>query len=126
VGEFIAKHHPVSETDQNHETATLVRHFRNAYIALTGKKMSDLIARLQDMVDFKHDDMDVAREAIVEITRLRAELTTARREGMEEAVAILRARHRGLEHIREWREAQHCADEIEAEIRAAAKEGNQS
>jgi hypothetical protein len=38
VGEFIAKHHPDPETDQNHETATLVRHFRNAYIALTGGK----------------------------------------------------------------------------------------
>jgi len=38
VGEFIAKHHPDPETDQNHETATLVRHFRNAYIALEGKK----------------------------------------------------------------------------------------
>ncbi len=58
-----------------------------------------------------------------EITRLCAELATARREGMERAVAILRARHRGLEHIREWRESQHCADEIEAEIRAAAGEG---
>jgi len=42
--------------------------------------MSDLLDRLQDMVDFKHDDMDVAREAIEEITRLRArvaELETA-------------------------------------------------
>lgn len=38
VGEFIAKHHPDPETDQNHETATLVRHFRNAYIALTRGK----------------------------------------------------------------------------------------
>ena len=38
VGEFIAKHHPDPETDQNHETATLVRHFRNAYTALEGKK----------------------------------------------------------------------------------------
>lgn len=55
--------------------------------------------------------------------RLNATIATARREGMERAVAILRARHRGLEHIREWREAQHCADEIEAEIRATPKEG---
>jgi hypothetical protein len=54
------------------------------------------------------------------IADLRAELATARREGMERAVAILRARHRGLEHIREWRESQHCADEIAAAIRAAA------
>jgi hypothetical protein len=38
VGEFIAKHHPDPETDQNHETATLVRHFRNAYITMEGKK----------------------------------------------------------------------------------------
>ena len=45
--------------------------------------MSDLLDRLQDLVDFKHDDMDVAREAIEEITRLRAALATARREGME-------------------------------------------
>ena len=50
-------------------------------------------------------------------------VATARRDGMERAVAILRARHRGVEHIREWRESQHCADEIEAAIRAAAGEG---
>ena len=54
--------------------------------------MSDLIARLQDMVDFKHDDMDVAREAIEEIARLRAALATAQREGMEAAVSEAQAR----------------------------------
>ena len=54
--------------------------------------MSDLLDRLQDMVDFKHDDMDVAREAIEEITRLRAELATARREGMERAVSEVHVR----------------------------------
>ena len=35
--------------------------------------MSDLLDRLQDMVDFKHDDMDVAREAIEEIVKLEAQ-----------------------------------------------------
>lgn len=37
-GEFIVKHFPDPETDQNHETATLVRHFRNAYNTLAGGK----------------------------------------------------------------------------------------
>ena len=35
--------------------------------------MSDLLDRLQNMVDFKHDDMDVAREAIEEIVKLEAQ-----------------------------------------------------
>ena len=84
--------------------------------------MNDLIARLQDMVDFKHDDMDVAREAIEEITHLRAELTTARREGMEEAAKIT------LKLRDEWRNPEQrggvaYAEAIAAAIRAAAKEG---
>jgi hypothetical protein len=32
------------------------------------------------------------------------------------AVAMLRARHKGLEHLREHAEAQHAADEIEARL----------
>ena len=47
VGEFIAKHHPDPETDQNHETATLVRHFRNAHVALEGKKDSPTMTEEQ-------------------------------------------------------------------------------
>ena len=35
--------------------------------------MSDLLDRLQDMVDLKHDDKDVAREAIEEIVKLEAQ-----------------------------------------------------
>ena len=60
--------------------------------------MSDLLDRLQDMVDFKHDDMDVAREAIEEIVKLEAQhdeqaATIARlwakREALQKRVAEL-------------------------------------
>ena len=57
-----------------------------------------------------------AREALIveqaaEITRLRAELATARREGMEEAAKIADGR------------PSDCSEDIAAAIRAAAGEG---
>lgn len=96
VGEFIAKHHPDPESDQNHETATLVRHFRNAYIALTEGKMSDdadIVKRLSECADQLQDaQYKQMREHITrqfaEIARLRAALATARREGMEQAADL--------------------------------------
>ena len=60
--------------------------------------MSDLLDRLQDMVDFKHDDMDVAREAIEEIVKLEAQHNEqaatiarlwAKREALQARVAVL-------------------------------------
>lgn len=38
LGRFVVEHHPDPETDLNHEISTLVRHFRNAHVALEGKK----------------------------------------------------------------------------------------
>ena len=38
LGRFVVEHHPDPETDLNHEMSALVRHFRNAYAALEGKK----------------------------------------------------------------------------------------
>lgn len=55
---------------------------------------------------------------------INAAYKAGRREGMEEAVAILRARHKGMEHLREYAEAQHAADEIEAYIRARMEDDN--
>jgi len=81
-----------------------------------GEKPKDVLDRLVHFLISTTHDQETS-EHIADM------IHAARREGMERAVAILRARHRGLEHIREWREAQHCADEIEAEIRAAAGEG---
>ncbi len=53
---------------------------------------------------------------------LAAMLAQAEARAMKRAAEILRARHRGLEHIREYAEAQHAADEIDAAtIRAAMK-----
>jgi len=72
--------------------------------------------------------MDVAREAIEEITRLRAELATARREGMEEAAQIA-TEFEIVAHLHgPWSDvpdecAVQASREIAAAIRAAAKEG---
>ena len=38
LGKFVVEHHPDPETDLNHEMSALVRHFRNAYAALEGKR----------------------------------------------------------------------------------------
>lgn len=40
LGRFVVEHHPDPETDLNHEMSALVRHFRNDYTALEGKKDS--------------------------------------------------------------------------------------
>ena len=50
----------------------------------------DLVKRLQDMVDFKHDDMDVAREAIEEIARLRGKVDAVYSERNRLAAALAR------------------------------------
>ena len=67
--------------------------------------MSNLLDRLQDMVDFKHDDMDVAREAIEEIVKLEA-------QHEEQAAEIARLRA-AIERLAQWHDAHaaHYEDE---------------
>lgn len=61
--------------------------------------MSDLLDRLQDMVDFKHDDMDVAREAIEEIVKLEAQNDMLRHatDKLRAMLTELNARHEPLQ-----------------------------
>jgi len=95
--------------------------------------MSDLLDRLQDMVDFKHDDMDVAREATEEIARLRdaierlAQWHDAHAAHYENDERNFNALPDGLSIAAKFAQAKfphkQRAIVIRAAIRAAAKEG---
>jgi hypothetical protein len=71
---------------------------------------------------------DLLKAQAAEITRFRAELATARRDGMEEAAQIAAA-FEGVTHLHgPWSDVGHecaaqAAREITASIRAAAREG---
>ena len=99
--------------------------------------MSDLLDRLQDMVDFKHDDMDVAREAIEEIVKLEAQhdeqaATIARlwakREALQARVAKLeraldaaaRVLHKAGEQFSEYAKLHAAKGTAVSDLKAAA------
>ena len=93
----------------------------------------DLVKRLRELAQAKHDDLSIGDEAAEEITRLRAELAAARREGLEKAAKI-GDRHIEIGEVLSETEAdKRLADNIKMQvgamkqvvdaIRAAAKEG---
>lgn len=91
----------------------------------------DIVKRLRELAQAKHDDLSVGDEAADEITRLRAALATAKREGMEAIERHFRIAAAGTplgyeDHQRgasvyNW--LMYCATTIAA-IRAAAEEGS--
>ena len=94
----------------------------------------DLVMRLRTsaVIDDVHDAADLIEAQAAEITRLRAALTTARREGMEQAAKIAdscaadwakSAKGKYINSKWDFQSRSEAGEEIAAAIRAAAKEG---